>query len=72
MIEKENGKGCFSEVILKPLVMIQSAENQSQAEQLHVQAHEYCFIANLIPSIFPSSVSLPLKLNRLPSPISLP
>jgi len=53
MIEKEDGKGCFSEVILKPLVAIQSAENQSQAEQLHAQAHEYCFIAN--------SVNFPVK-----------
>ena len=53
MIEKEDGKGCFREVILKPLVAIQSAENQSQAKQLHAKAHEFCFIAN--------SVNFPVK-----------
>jgi len=53
MIEKEDGKGYFREVIRKPLVAIQSAENQSQAEHLHAKAHEYCFIAN--------SVNFPVK-----------
>jgi len=48
MIETQQGKGHFSEVILKPWVVIQDSAQIEQAKQLHTKAHEYCFIANSV------------------------
>ncbi|NBD14643.1 MAG: hypothetical protein GVY04_00440 [Cyanobacteria bacterium] len=48
MIETQEGKGHFSEVILKPWVVIRDSAQIEQAKQLHAQAHEYCFIANSV------------------------
>ncbi|MDR9403423.1 MAG: OsmC family protein [Halothece sp. Uz-M2-17] len=48
MIQTPEGKGYFSEVILRPLVTIQSPDKIELAKQLHHQAHDYCFIANSV------------------------
>ncbi len=52
MIEEKNGSGYFTEVILKPAVTI-SQGDVSKAEELHEEAHKFCFIAN--------SVKFPVK-----------
>ncbi len=52
MVEEENGTGYFTEVILKPLVLI-SKGDVAKANELHHQAHDMCFIAN--------SVKFPVK-----------
>jgi organic hydroperoxide reductase OsmC/OhrA len=46
MIETLEGGGRFSEVILKPVVLIQEGCNPELARQLHEKAHKLCFIAN--------------------------
>ena len=42
------GGGRFTEVILKPEVVISANSNPQRAELLHHQAHEHCFIANSV------------------------
>lgn len=42
------GGGRFTEVILKPEVIISANSDPLQAEQLHHKAHEHCFIANSV------------------------
>ena len=44
MAEKNNGSGQFKEVVLKPKIII-IAGDISTAQQLHTEAHEFCFIA---------------------------
>mgnify|MGYP001799536390 CR=1 FL=1 len=46
MVEKKDGSGRFTEVILKPVVTVSSAEMIPKAETLHARANEMCFIAN--------------------------
>lgn len=46
MQETAEGGGCFTEVVLKPVVTITSDSNRDLAKQLHEQAHHSCFIAN--------------------------
>jgi organic hydroperoxide reductase OsmC/OhrA len=48
MIEGADGGGRFSSVVLKPRVVIASAEKRSLARQLHERAHKLCFIANSV------------------------
>jgi organic hydroperoxide reductase OsmC/OhrA len=56
MVEEKNGNGFFSEVILKPVVII-SRGSAEKAEELHHDAHKFCFIAN--------SVKFPVKCEPL-------
>ncbi|MCE7009378.1 OsmC family protein [Kibdelosporangium philippinense] len=42
---EKDGSGQFSEVLLKPQVVITSADKVEQAVELHHQAHKMCFIA---------------------------
>ncbi len=44
MVEEKNGAGQFKEVVLKPVIRINSGD-ASLARGLHTQAHEFCFIA---------------------------
>jgi organic hydroperoxide reductase OsmC/OhrA len=44
MLEDANGAGRFSEVTLRPFVVIRSGDRIT-AETLHQQAHQFCFIA---------------------------
>ena len=46
MAETEDGSGKFSEVVLKPMVTVAPSSDIQQAQQLHEQAHHFCFIAN--------------------------
>ncbi|MGD1943255.1 MAG: OsmC family protein [Leptolyngbyaceae cyanobacterium] len=48
MAETEAGSGKFSEVVLKPVVTVAPNSDTQQAEQLHEQAHHFCFIANSV------------------------
>lgn len=47
MREQDSG-GRFTEVILKPEVIISADSDSLRAEQLHHTAHEHCFIANSV------------------------
>lgn len=42
------GKMRFTEVSLRPLVVIAAGGDLPQAKRLHVLAHEHCFIANSV------------------------
>ncbi|MGL6338076.1 MAG: OsmC family protein [Waterburya sp.] len=46
MLEDKDGNGHFKEVILNPVVTITPTSDQETAEQLHEQAHRFCFLAN--------------------------
>ena len=48
MEERENGLGAFARVLLKPRVTIHPGGNVELAQQLHHDAHDYCFIANSV------------------------
>lgn len=48
MLEDRDGKGRFKEVILNPVVTVQSEEMIEKAIELHKKASEYCFIANSV------------------------
>ncbi len=48
MIEDEKGSGRFKSVTLFPSVVIKEKEKVALVNQLHHQAHEYCFIANSV------------------------
>ncbi len=57
MQENDNGSGQFTEVILQPEVIITTNSSLELAEQLHQEAHKFCFIAN--------SVNFPILCNPL-------
>lgn len=61
MCEQDPG-GRFTEVILKPEVVISANSDPQKAEQLHHKAHEHCFIAN--------SVNFPITCQPLVSLVS--
>jgi organic hydroperoxide reductase OsmC/OhrA len=46
MEETKEGNGRFTEVVLKPKVIVQEASMIEKVNALHVKAHQYCFIAN--------------------------
>lgn len=46
MIESENGSGKFTEIILKPKILVAEKNMIEKAIELHQKANEYCFIAN--------------------------
>ncbi len=46
MTETGNGGGRFSEVTLRPSIVITRQEHLALAEKLHEKANELCFIAN--------------------------
>ena len=49
-----DGNGHFTKAVLRPRVVITSAEQIKLAEHLHEKAHKFCFIAN--------SVSFPITI----------
>ena len=53
MVETESGGGHFTEVILRPQVLISCDSDPEKATELHHKAHELCFIA--------SSVNFPVR-----------
>lgn len=48
MIETAGGGGHFTEVVLKPRVLITEESDIEKANELHHKAHELCFIANSV------------------------
>ncbi len=46
MLEKKDGSGHFTSVILRPQVQISNSQHITQAKELHHTANKYCFIAN--------------------------
>jgi organic hydroperoxide reductase OsmC/OhrA len=46
MLETKDGSGRFTEVLLKPVVTLAVGSDGKQAEQLHEEAHRFCFVAN--------------------------
>ncbi|MEP7285487.1 MAG: OsmC family protein [Chloroflexota bacterium] len=48
MVETENGGGHFTEIILRPTVMVKAGADLAQAHELHDQAHHLCYIANSV------------------------
>ena len=48
MSEIAAGSGRFTEVILKLKVTVSADSSFEQAQQLHQEAHEFCFIANSV------------------------
>jgi len=46
MQENKNGSGQFSEVVLYPVVTVESESMKAKAMQLHEDAQRHCFIAN--------------------------
>lgn len=48
MTETANGSGQFTEVILKPFIIVKEESMVSKAIELHHKANELCFIANSV------------------------
>lgn len=46
MEEAQDGNGRFTEVVLKPDVIVKEASMIEKVNALHEKAHQYCFIAN--------------------------
>lgn len=46
MVEEENGSGKFTEITLRPQIIVAEKEMIEKALELHQKANEYCFIAN--------------------------
>ncbi len=46
MVEEENGSGKFTEITLRPQIIVAEKEMIEKAVELHQKANEYCFIAN--------------------------
>ena len=47
-MQLHNGKMRFTEVSLRPAVVIAAGSDLAEAKRLHEQAHEHCFIANSV------------------------
>lgn len=48
MSETSDGGGRFTEAVLQPTVTVKLGANLEQAQLLHHQAHQLCFIANSV------------------------
>jgi len=46
--EAKDGSGAFVNVLLKPTVTITESSSQTRAQELHVDAHRFCFIAKSV------------------------
>jgi len=47
-MQLQDGKMRFTEVSLRPAVVIAAGSDLAEAKRLHEQAHEHCFIANSV------------------------
>jgi peroxiredoxin-like protein len=47
-MQLHNGKMRFTEVSLRPQVVVAKDSDPAQAQRLHERAHEHCFIANSV------------------------
>jgi organic hydroperoxide reductase OsmC/OhrA len=48
MVETADGGGHFTEVVLRPRVVVTKDSDAEKANELHHKAHELCFIANSV------------------------
>lgn len=48
MTTEANGKARFTEVVLRPRIVVGAEDQLEQAAQLHEKAHEMCFIAQSV------------------------
>jgi organic hydroperoxide reductase OsmC/OhrA len=48
LVLAKDGGGHFSEVVLRPEVVVEDAAHEGKAIALHAAAHKYCFIANSV------------------------
>ena len=48
MAERADGAGCFTAVVLRPIVTVAAGSDVARARELHHTAHEKCFIANSV------------------------
>jgi len=48
MLEEHDGKGYFTQVTLRPVVIVKTEDMVEKAIELHNKANEYCFIANSV------------------------
>ena len=48
MLESDDGNGKFSEVILKPNVIVKEDWMKEKTESIHEKANRFCFIANSV------------------------
>ena len=48
MRETEDGRGSFTEVVLRPQVTVAPGSDLALAKRLHEEAHRKCFIANSV------------------------
>ena len=48
MATESDGSGRFTEVVLRPHVVVDSADQVEKAESLHAQAHRMCFVAQSV------------------------
>ncbi len=55
MVTGPDGSGNFTEVILRPRIVVGAADQLEKALSLHEKAHEMCFVAQ--------SVSFPVKVD---------
>jgi organic hydroperoxide reductase OsmC/OhrA len=46
MTETEDGSGHFTEVTLHPVVIVTDVSMVDKANELHYEAHKFCFVAN--------------------------
>ena len=48
MVETADGGGHFTEVVIRPRVIISKESDANLANEIHHKAHEFCFIANSV------------------------
>lgn len=62
MVANAQGGGAFSEVVLKPLCLLEDEKMMEHAKELHHKAHEICYIANSVN--FPVHCKPEFKVNN--------
>lgn len=46
MLENKNGSGCFTVILLRPLITVADRTMIEKADEMHKEANKMCFIAN--------------------------
>lgn len=65
MVETADGDH-FTEVVLKPRVVISNKSDAKKAEEIHHKAHKFCFIANSVN--FPVLTELEILIEKSSAP----
>ena len=48
MLTEPDGSGRFTEIVLHPVVVVESPDQVAKAEALHADAHKMCFVAQSV------------------------